>query len=238
MNNPFSFSIVIPLYNEEMNIENLVKEIFKYLIDFSNFEIILVNDGSTDNSVEKVESIKNKVNIKLINNNKRCGQSYAIYKGIEESKFNTIITLDGDGQNNPKDIKNLIELYLKNKKTFLVGGIRKKRKDNLIKIVSSKIANKVRNFFLKDNCIDTGCSLKVFDKKMFLNIPFFDGMHRFIPALFISLGSKNLYVDVDHRVRKYGTSKYDTFFRLIRGIKDLFKVYLLLKRLKRKEKFD
>ena len=107
---------------------------------------------------------------------------------------------------------------------YLVGGIRLKRKDNLIKKISSKIANSVRSKFLNDGCVDTGCSLKVFDKNIFLNFEFFDGIHRFIPALFSGFGYKTFFINVDHRKRKYGRSKYGTLSRLINGLRDMIKV--------------
>ena len=130
---------------------------------------------------------------------------------------------------NPIDIPILLEKYLSHHNTFLVGGIRTKRKDSLIKIISSKIANKIRSLILKDDCIDTGCSLKVFDRDIFLSFPFFDGIHRFLPALFKGYGYKTMYVAVDHRERKFGISKYGTINRLIRGIIDIIKVLNIIK---------
>ena len=218
------FSVVIPIYNEEDNLSLLIKEIKSSLQDFINYELIIVNDCSTDNSLKILENEKKFFNFKILNNKKNFGQSYSILLGIKNSKHNIIITLDGDGQNNPNDIPHLLKFYNENNDIFLVGGIRIKRKDSFIKIISSRIANFVRSKFLKDECIDTGCSLKVFDKNIFLNFEYFDGIHRFLPALFIGFGHKTAFLNVDHRHRKYGKSKYGTFFRLFNGFKDMMKV--------------
>lgn len=222
------FSIVIPLFNEEENIQPLINEIFSSLIDFQEYEIILVDDASTDNTIRAINSLNN-IKIKIISNPQNRGQSFSIHKGIENSVNNIIITLDGDGQNNPIDIPKLLNIYLSSNNIKLVGGIRKKRMDSIIKIISSRSANFVRSRFLNDDCKDTGCSLKVFDKNIFLNFPFFDGMHRFLPALYKGFGFKTVFVNVNHRQRKYGTSKYGTTKRLFKGIADMIKVKKIIK---------
>ena len=140
--------------------------------------------------------------------------------------------MDGDLQNNPKDIHRLLEVY-NNKKFDLIGGLRLKRKDSFIKIISSKIANKFRSYILNDGCIDTGCSLKVFKKNHFLKLPYFDGIHRFLPALFRGFGYNTHFIPVDHRHRASGISKYGTFLRLFKGIRDLIKVKLIINRYKK-----
>jgi glycosyltransferase involved in cell wall biosynthesis len=141
------FSIVIPIYNEEENIIRLIEEIIQHTKDYSNFEIIIVNDGSTDQSLKRINSTFDQSLIKIINNKKNIGQSYSLKEGIIASNYQTIITLDGDGQNNPKDIPKLLEKYFSDDSIYLVGGIRNKRKDTFIKIVSSKIANNINPFF-------------------------------------------------------------------------------------------
>ena len=225
------FSIVIPLFNESQNIEILIEEINLSLNEFKNFEIILVNDESTDNTLKIIKKIKNK-KIKIINNKINRGQSYSIHEGIKNSLNNIIVTIDGDGQNDPADIPKLIASYLQNDNIKLVGGIRLKRKDKYIKIISSKIANFVRSRILNDKCSDTGCSLKVFNRDIFLSFPYFDGIHRFLPALFKGYGHETKFIEVNHRIRKYGKSNYGTIDRLIRGIKDINKVKEILKKLK------
>ena len=218
------FSIVIPVFNEEHNIKTLIKEIKLSLKPYYEYELIFVNDCSTDNTLSVLKKQKKIFNFKIINNKTNLGQSFSILNGIKNSNYNTIITLDGDGQNNPKDIPTLLEFYNKTKDASLVGGIRYKRRDNIIKIISSRLANFVRSKILKDDCKDTGCSLKVFDKNIFLKFEYFDGMHRFIPALFKGFGYNTYFLNVDHRKRKYGTSKYGTFLRLVNGIRDMIKV--------------
>ncbi len=223
------FSIVVPLFNEEQNIALLIDEIEKNLLKYSNYEIILVNDASTDNSSEVIKKIK-KGSIRVINNLENKGQSFSIHKGILNSSHEIIITLDGDGQNDPIDIPQLLDFYISNHEFKLVGGVRLKRKDSFIKIVSSKIANSVRSKILDDNCKDTGCSLKVFNKNIFLDFPYFDGIHRFLPALFKGYGHKTIFFNVNHRKRKYGISKYGTMNRLFKGLRDIVKVYRIIKK--------
>lgn len=222
------FSIVVPLFNESKNIIPLLKEIESTLKDYDNYEIILINDSSTDNTANVIKNITNQ-NIKIINNIVNKGQSFSIHKGIELSSNETIITIDGDGQNDPRDIPKLLDLYFANNKVKLVGGIRKKRQDSYIKIFSSKIANYIRSKILSDNCKDTGCSLKVFSKNIFLEFPYFDGMHRFLPALFKGYSYKTTFIEVNHRKRKYGISKYGTINRLVKGIKDIIRVKRIIK---------
>ena len=227
-----NISIVIPVYNEELNIFDLFKEILD--INYKNnssFEIIFVNDCSIDNSIEILNKIKKEYPtlVQLFSNDKNLGQSASIFRGVQMAKNDTIVTLDGDGQNNPKDIPKLLNKYLSNAQIKLVGGIRFKRKDNFVKIMSSRFANGIREFILNDNCKDTGCSLKVFDKAIFLQLPFFDGMHRFLPALFKGFGNKTLFINVDHRKRKYGKSNYGTLKRLIYGIIDIIRVFRIIK---------
>jgi len=218
------FSIVIPIYNEAQNIDPLICEIYKSLTNYLNFELIIVNDASTDNTLEIINNLKVKFDIILINNPSKKGQSFSIHKGITKSKNKIIVTLDGDGQNNPKDIPLLLDKYLSDDDIFLVGGIRMNRKDSLTKLITSKIANKIRSKILKDDCDDTGCSLKVFDKKIFLKFPFFYGIHRFLPALFTGYGYKTFFTRVDHRPRKRGFSNYGTIDRLYQGIINIMKV--------------
>lgn len=225
-------SLVIPIFNEYNNLNNLIEEISIHLKNFS-YEIILVNDASTDKSKILLEELKEKYHtIILINNKKNIGQSLSIVKGVKTAKHSTIVTMDGDCQNNPFDIPRLLKLYDNHDDVYLVGGIRHNRKDTYVKKISSKLANKIRKFLLKDYCDDTGCSLKVFDKATFLKFPVFDGLHRFIPAFFSGYNKKTLFANVDHRHRKYGHSKYGTFKRLFKGIFDLIRVIIILKRLK------
>ena len=226
-------SIIIPIFNEGDNIISLLKEINENLTDSIIYEIVVVNDCSTDNTLEILNQKNKYNNLKIINHNKNLGQSFSILTGIKNSKYDNIVTIDGDGQNNPSDIFKLYKVfYYPNTKYALVGGIRVNRKDSFIKIISSKIANYVRQLILRDNCSDTGCSLKIFNKKIFLSLPYFDGIHRFLPALFKGYGYETFFIEVNHRSRLKGQSKYGTFDRLIKGIKDLVRVKKIIAKLK------
>ncbi len=230
-----TFSIIIPIYNESENIEDLIYEIFDSIENYKIFEIMIINDGSTDNITPLINKMsKNYQNITFIDRKINKGQSYSIWEGISKSKYNTIVTIDGDGQNSPSDISKLLNEYFEDKDLSLIGGVRFKRKDTRIKIISSYVANKVRSLILKDDCIDTGCSLKVFDKIIFLNFPFFNGIHRFLPALFKGYGYKSKFINVNHRSRVNGVSKYGTVDRLFRGIFDIFKVIRIIRKVNKK----
>ena len=225
-----SFSLVIPFYNEEQNIEDLLVEIISVFKNFNSYEMILINDASLDNTQISLEKFKKKYPniITIINNKTNQGQSLSLIKGIKISKYDVIVTLDGDGQNDPNDIPKLLDEY-KKFNLALVGGLRLKRQDSIIKIYSSKIANSIRNYFLKDDCLDTGCALKIFNKKIFLQFSHFKGIHRFLPALYKGYGYKTKFLEVSHRPRKHGKSKYGTFLRMINGVIDLVKVYFMIK---------
>jgi len=226
-------SLVIPIYNEELNIKILFNEILDTGIYSLVDEIIYVDDYSSDNSFDILKKIEKKYNkVTILRHEVKRGQSMAIWTAANFTNNEVIVTIDGDGQNNPKDIKKLLEMYISDNEIFLVGGIRKKRKDSFIKIISSIIANKFRILILSDDCIDTGCSLKVFNKSVFLSFPFFSGIHRFLPALFKGYGKKTFFINVDHRHRIYGQTKYGTIGRLIAGIKDLIKVVKIIRKFK------
>lgn len=230
MKKNIEFSVIIPVFNEELNIISLYKEISKNLINYQNYEIIIIDDCSTDNSRKVIiDLIKDNKKVKYHFNDINLGQSRSIYNGILKSKTETIVTIDGDGQNDPADIPKLLDCYLNNN-ISLVGGIRVNRKDNAIKIISSKVANRVRSFILNDGCLDTGCGLKVFDKKVFLQFIFFNGIHRFLPALFSGFGYKTKFIPVNHRHRTMGVSKYGVSNRLLKGIFDIIRVKKYLKK--------
>lgn len=229
------FSIVIPVYNERESIINLINEILEVVKNY-NYEIIVVDDCSKDDTFKIVKKYSEnyKINLKILNLNQNMGQSYAIAFGVKNSNSDNIITIDGDGQNNPIDIINLLKEY-QNSSFSLIGGIRKKRKDNLVKKISSKIANSIRKLILNDDCDDTGCSLKIFKKNVYLEFPYFKGSHRFLPALFKGYGYKTKFINVDHRFRRYGKSKYGTLNRLFIGIRDLIKVVNLINNVSKKK---
>lgn len=218
-------AIIIPIFNEEKNINELYNQIIRTLDKQFKFVIIYVNDFSNDNSREVINCIiKKDSRVRLINNEKNEGQSYSLQIGIKESPFQNIVTMDGDGQNDPTDIIKIANKYFSSNYD-LIGGIRLKRKDTYIKKISSKLANSIRSFILKDNCMDTGCGLKIMKKTSFLSIKYFDGYHRFFPALFLKHGYKTDFTTVNHRYRKNGKSKYGTLDRFFKGSIDLIKVY-------------
>lgn len=225
-----SFSIIIPIHNESLNIITLIDEIIISLSKFNNYEIIIVDDFSKDNSFELIRENFNRDFIKVIRNNENIGQSLSIIKGCEICNYDTIVTLDGDGQNDPKDIPALLNTYFEEVDTELVSGIRKNRQDTYLKKITSKLANYIRSKILKDDCIDTGCALKVFNKNTFLKFPKFNGVHRFIPAFFKYYNKKIIFVNVNHRKRKFGNSNYDTVKRAFRGLNDTIRVYNIIRK--------
>ena len=226
-----SFSIVIPAYNEEKNILILIDEIIKVLqYDRYTYEIIIIDDCSIDSTFDVVSKYSHVKDVRIYKNSINQGQSKSISIGIKKTKFENIVTIDADLQNDPQDILKIAEFYFNNHDYSMVSGIRLKRKDNLVKIISSKLANKIRSLILKDECPDTGCSLKIFKKKIFLNLVFFNGIHRFLPALFIGNGYKIKYMNVNHRARLNGKSNYGTLSRLFWGIRDIIRVKKMIKK--------
>ena len=224
-------SIVIPVFNEAENIHFLSKEITKSLKNFRH-EIIFVDDGSSDDTRKEIKSIANELNqIRLLSHKKSLGQSVAMRSGIIHSKSNLIATLDGDGQNVPSDLPSMISTYKNNKDGLvLVAGIRQNRKDSLSKRLASKTAKYIRSIILGDNHPDSGCGIRVFDKNLFLLMPFFNHMHRFITVLASKQGAKVIGVPVKHRERLKGYSKYTNLGRAFVGIFDIIGVIWLNRR--------
>jgi len=237
---PDAISIVIPLYNEAGNIHHLVEEIIEALEQahgcLKQYEIILVNDGSDDNSGEIITGLEaqNKTII-AIHHASNYGQSRAIHSGISKANFDWIVTLDGDGQYDPTDILKLVShlqntQQLDSKSSVVIMGQRRQRQDSHLKQLSSRLANKIRRRILNDYSYDTGCSLKLFQRQEFLKLPYFDHIHRFLPALFQRQGLHIISLKVNHRPRQAGTSKYGFWGRLWVGLFDLIGVYWLIKR--------
>tara|TARA_B100001059_G_C17834193_1_gene586794 strand:- start:3768 stop:4469 length:702 start_codon:yes stop_codon:yes gene_type:complete len=224
-------SLVIPVYNEEENLDRLLLNVKNSNLYDSLNNILIVDDCSTDDSLNKIKNLSKKYS-KIIyeRNTKNMGQSYSIHFAASILKENILITIDGDCQNDPKDAIKLLNAYKNNPNIYLVGGIRVKRQDIFVKKISSKIANWYRKKILDDNCDDTGCALKVFDRKQFLEFPFFNGMHRFLPALFKGFKKDTMFLEVNHFPRKFGNSKYGIFDRLFVGIIDTYKVKKIIKK--------
>ncbi len=229
----FALSVVVPVMNEEDNALPLIEEIHTALEGVLDFEVIYVDDGSSDSTPQKLkEACEKYPNLRVFRHKKSCGQSQAIATGVKKASAPLIATLDGDGQNVPADIPKLLEMLEKqvDKEKVMIAGHRHKRKDTWLKRISSKLANGIRQRLLKDNTPDTGCGIKLFPREAFLDFPRFDHMHRYFPALMIRAGGKVISVHVDHRMRERGTSKYGFWDRLLVGIFDLVGVMWLIRR--------
>lgn len=231
-------SVVIPVHNEAENIAPLVAEIRAALAGKVEFEIIYVDDGSTDNSADEVRKLKPELgdSLRLLQHDHACGQSTAVYSGVHAARADWIATLDGDGQNDPADIPALLAVATSPDRypgVELVIGHRKNRRDTFIRKLSSRTAFKARVWILRDDTPDTGCGLKVFRRDVFQNLPYFDHMHRFLPALVRRQGGKVVSVPCNHRPRERGQSKYGVWNRLWVGIVDLFGVGWLQRRERR-----
>ena len=229
-NKKFDLSVIIPVYNEVDNVELLYHEIVASLpSERFIYEVIFVDDGSTDGTISRLQMLsQTHRNLKVVYHKRNFGQSAAMLSGAKKARFAMLVVLDGDGQNDPADISRLFE-HLYDYKTVVLGN-RKKRDDNRLRKLSSRIGNGIRRHLLRDECPDTGCSLKLFPRDAFLNLPHFNHFHRFLPALFKRAGFRLVNVPVNHRPRLHGTSKYGVMNRLFVGVYDLIGVRWLLKR--------
>ena len=229
-------SVVVPVFNERDNIASLISEIVAGLQGGPEFEIIYVDDHSTDDGLEVLNSLKKEVRqLRVLRHATQSGQSTAIRNGVKAARADWVITLDGDGQNDPADIPKLIAARddIANRGVQLLMGNRKaSRKDSAFRKLQSSIANGVRGGLLGDDTPDTGCGIKLFSRDVFLELPRFDHMHRFLPALFQRQGASVISVPVGHRPRTRGTSKYGMLNRLWVGIVDIAGVMWLRRRYK------
>ena len=226
-------SVVIPVRNEAANIAPLVGEIRAALDGRLDYEIVYVDDGSSDGTVAEIERLQPGVpGLRLVRHRARAGQSAAIRTGVKAATAPWIATLDGDGQNDPADIPRLWAMARKtaDARHVLITGRRAKRRDSAMKRFASRVANGVRGRMLGDDTPDTGCGLKLFARALYLDLPFFDHQHRFLPALAIREGGRVVSVPVNHRPRERGTSNYGTLDRLWIGIVDLIGVMWLKRR--------
>lgn len=237
----YSLAVVVPVHNEAANIPPLIAEIRAAMRTLDDrfagrfdYRIIYVDDGSTDASGKLLRDLaRQSADLRVVTHRTGCGQSAAIISGVKAADTDWIATIDGDGQNDPADIPALFEAALRHDQPaapILIAGHRQRRQDSAIKLVSSRIANRVRAGLLGDATPDTGCGLKLFRRDAFLALPHFDHMHRFLPALFIRAGGRVVSQPVGHRPRQSGASHYGTWGRLKVGVVDLAGVIWLQNR--------
>ena len=230
-----ALSVVVPVFNEAENLRPLIADICGALEGELDYEIVYVDDGSTDDTPRTLRALASEwARLRTVRHRSRAGQSAAIATGVLAARAPVIATLDGDGQNDPADIVDLLRAYrdasAENRVRLLVTGQRTRRRDGWVKRASSVIANRVRAWALRDETPDTGCGLKLFSRTAFLELPRFDHMHRFLPALVLRGGGRVISVPVGHRRRSAGRSKYGIANRLWVGIVDLFGVMWLRRR--------
>jgi dolichol-phosphate mannosyltransferase len=230
-------TVVIPVHNESESVQPLLDELYRVLADLIPFELICVDDGSTDDTFERLQAVqKARPGLRLVRHRNQCGQSTAVRTGIKRSRSQWVVTLDGDGQNDPADIPKLLAVAQDPacpEDVQLVIGFRRRRRDSLLKRVSSRVANRVRAHILADDTPDSGCGLKLFRRDAFLELPYFDHMHRFLPALIQRNGGRVISIPVSHRPRAKGRSHYGVLDRLFVGIVDLLGVIWLQRRSRR-----
>jgi dolichol-phosphate mannosyltransferase len=232
MNEP-AISVVVPLYNEEENVPILQTELTDALRG-TDYEIIFVDDGSTDATANRIARTSG---VHVVQFERNAGQSAAMFAGLHATRGRIAVLIDGDLQNDPADIPRLIAEIERG--ADLVCGYRAKRKDTLVKRITSRVANFVRSRFTKDYVRDTGCTLKAMRRECIGALVPFKGMHRFIPALIRGAGYKLVEIPVNHRPRKFGVSKYGLGNRAVRATIDMFGVrWLLSRQLRYRERED
>ncbi len=231
-------SVVVPAKNEKGNLPDLIRDIQAAFEGHTeSIEIIIVDDGSNDGSPDMVRALQAQMpNLRLLCHQTSGGQSAAVHSSTRAALGRFVCTLDGDGQNPPLELPNLVAPLLAPDAPAdlgLVAGQRVNRQDTLSKKWASNAANAIRSFVLKDATRDTGCGLKAFKREAFLDLPYFDHMHRYLPALFSMNGYSVAHVDVTHRQRGAGRSNYSNFQRALVGLVDLFGVAWLIRRRKK-----
>ena len=228
-------SVVVPAFNEAENVENLAREIAEALANIS-YEMIFINDASTDDTKSVLQDMKSRFPaLRVLAHRQNSGQSRGVRTGVEAARAPIIATLDSDGQNDPADIPALYMQMTRDDapaNLAMVGGRRAKRIDSAAKKLASRFGNGVRKKLLRDEADDTGCGLKLFRREAFLRLPYFDHIHRYIPALMLREGFAIEFVDVNHRAREFGQSKYTNFGRLKVSIADLRGVMWLRSRMR------
>ena len=227
-------SIVVPVHNEQGAAGSLAREIAAAFAGRS-YEMVFVDDASRDDTLAELRGLMAELPaLRVLSHGSNAGQSRAVRTGVLAARAPIVVTLDGDGQNPPADAPKLADLLAASPSTVaLVGGRRAKRQDSEAKRQASLWANRIRKKLLDDDADDTGCGLKAFRRDVFLRLPYFDHIHRYMPALMIREGYQNLYLDVDHRHRETGQSKYTNWGRLMASLSDLLGVMWLKTRARR-----
>lgn len=224
-------SVVVPVKDEAENVATLAREIAAALRAEPDHEIIFVDDGSSDSTAQELTRLKSEIaHFHPLRHARNLGQSRAIRSGVLAAKGDIIVTLDGDGQNDPADIPKLLAVLREDPTLGLVSGVRVKRQDKASRRLASRLGNGFRNALLKDGAADTGCGLKAFRRTVFLDLPYFDHIHRYLIALTQREGWKVAYVPVHHRARMAGRSKYTNLGRLLVSVNDLLGVRWLMRR--------
>lgn len=224
-------SVVVPVKDEVGNVAALAREIAAALAHEPSHEIIFVDDGSTDGTPEKLTALKSEIaGFRPLRHDRNLGQSRGIHTGIEAAKGDIIVTLDGDGQNDPADIPMLLAKLRSDRSLGMVSGVRVKRQDSASRRIASKLANRFRNAMLGDGATDTGCGIKAFYRAAFLELPYFDHMHRYLIALVQRHGWKVGFAPVNHRPRLAGRSKYTNLGRTLVSFHDMLGVRWLQRR--------
>jgi dolichol-phosphate mannosyltransferase len=223
-------SVVVPVKDEAGNVGPLAREIAAALAGESH-EILFIDDGSSDGTAAALAALKNQIpQLRVLRHSRNLGQSRGIRTGVAAARGDIIVTLDGDGQNDPADIPKLLSLLRAEPAVAMVSGVRVKRKDSASRRLASRLGNSFRSALLSDGATDTGCGLKAFRRAVFLELPYFDHIHRFLIALVLREGWQVRYVPVNHRPRLTGTSKYTNIGRLLVSMQDLLGVRWLQRR--------
>jgi dolichol-phosphate mannosyltransferase len=234
MTDSVQISVVVPVKDEAGNVAPLAREIAAAL-GGERFEIIFVDDGSSDATIDELLALRGQIPLRILAHGKNLGQSRALRTGVRAAKAPVVITLDGDGQNDPADIPKLVTGFRRaaaNPAFGMMAGERTKRQDSWKKRMASRYGNRIRRWLLSDNAKDTGCGLKVFRREAFLALPYFDHMHRYLITLMLREGYEVRFMPVGHRPRGAGRSKYGVWDRLAVGISDLMGVMWLKRRFK------
>ncbi|MFT3728171.1 MAG: glycosyltransferase family 2 protein [Terricaulis sp.] len=225
-------SVVVAVYNEAENVAAVCNEILEGMAPAAPFEIVWVDDGSSDDTANILQGIADRdPRIRVLRHDRRCAKSQAVRTGVAGARAPWIATLDGDGQNDPTDLPDMLQkAWAAEGRAPLVAGIRVRRDDPVSRLIATRIANGFRSWVFNDHCPDTGCGVKVFRREDFLLLPCFEGMHRFLPALFARYGHPLINHPVKHRARMLGSSKYTNWGRALVGIWDMMGVFWLTRR--------